>query len=47
MRWTDEHGASAVEYGLFLAFIAAVIIATVATLGLGVANLFTTLDGAF
>ncbi|MFC5475294.1 Flp family type IVb pilin [Paraherbaspirillum soli] len=29
----DEEGASAVEYGLLVALIAAVIVATVATLG--------------
>lgn len=30
---TDERGASAVEYGLLVALIAAVIVATVAILG--------------
>lgn len=29
----DESGATAIEYGLFAALIAAVIVATVATLG--------------
>ncbi len=38
--WRDESGASAVEYGLLTALIAAVIVGTVATLG-------TTLDAAF
>jgi pilus assembly protein Flp/PilA len=38
--WRDESGASAVEYGLLTALIAAVIVGTVATLG-------TTLDTAF
>ena len=36
----DESGASAVEYGLLTALIAAVIVGTVGTLG-------TTIDGAF
>lgn len=47
MRQHEDHGASAVEYGLFLALIAAVIIATVALLGTGVLNLFRSLEGAF
>ncbi len=47
MKRRDESGASAVEYGLFLALIAAVIIATVALLGTGVLNLFRSLEGAF
>ena len=38
--WRDESGASAVEYGLLTALIAAVIVTTVGTLG-------TTLDAAF
>lgn len=31
--WRDESGASAVEYGLLTALIAAVIVGTVSTLG--------------
>lgn len=38
--WRDESGASAVEYGLLTALIAAVIVGTVATLG-------TTIQAAF
>jgi pilus assembly protein Flp/PilA len=38
--WRDESGASAVEYGLLTALIAAVIVGTVTTLG-------TTLNTAF
>jgi pilus assembly protein Flp/PilA len=39
---TDERGASAVEYGLLVAGIAAVIVGTVFILGQGVfLNLFT------
>jgi Flp pilus assembly pilin Flp len=44
---SDQSGAAAIEYALFVALIAAVIIATVAALGLGVASLFSSLDGAF
>ena len=47
MESENQSGATAVEYAVFLALIAAVIIATVAALGVGVANLFTSLDGAF
>ncbi|KGN32351.1 hypothetical protein N802_18475 [Knoellia sinensis KCTC 19936] len=38
--WDREFGATAVEYGLLLAGIAAVIMATVATLGSKVFGLF-------
>ena len=37
----DESGATAVEYGLMVALIAAVIIAAVQTLGLSVNKAFT------
>ena len=47
MELSDQSGATAVEYALFVALIAAVIIATVAALGLGVADLFRSLEGAF
>lgn len=40
----DEEGATAVEYGLMLALIAAVIFAAVDLLGAKVANAFTDLD---
>jgi len=43
----DQSGATAVEYAMFLALVAAVIITTVAALGLGVADLFRSLEGAF
>jgi Flp pilus assembly pilin Flp len=42
-----ERGASAVEYALFLALVAAVILATVATLGLDVLDLFDSAAGTF
>jgi pilus assembly protein Flp/PilA len=43
----NEDGAAAAEYGLFLALIAAVIIATVATLGNEVLGLFQSAEGTF
>lgn len=46
-RLADESGASAAEYGLFLALIAAAIMATVATLGGDVLGLFQTVEGQF
>lgn len=46
-RPRSEEGASAVEYGLFLALIAAVIIGTVALLGTEVLTLFQSLEGQF
>lgn len=42
-----ERGASAVEYGLLIAFIAAVILGTVLVLGVRVESLFALMDGAF
>lgn len=41
-KWNWERGATAVEYGLFVAFIAAVVITAVAALGLGTQGLFAT-----
>lgn len=41
-----EKGATAVEYGLFVALIAAVIITLVATLGGQLEAAFTTVTGA-
>jgi pilus assembly protein Flp/PilA len=44
-RWviarTSEHGASAVEYGLLVALIAAVIVGVVAILGKTLSGIFT------
>jgi pilus assembly protein Flp/PilA len=40
-------GAAAVEYGLLLALVAAVVIATVAVLGQDVFSLFQTVEGRF
>lgn len=42
----DERGATAVEYGLFVAAIAAVIVAIVVTLGDKVNTAFTTVNSA-
>ena len=42
----DEEGAAAVEYGLLVALIAAVIVAVVATLGSKVKAGFTTVCNA-
>jgi Flp pilus assembly pilin Flp len=44
---TNESGATAVEYGLFLALIAGVIIGTVAILGTEVLGLFQSVEGRF
>ena len=41
-----ERGATAVEYGLMVALIAAVIVAIVATLGTQVKTAFTTVSNA-
>ena len=41
----DEEGATAVEYGLLVALIAAVIVATVATLGGHIHDAFLTIVG--
>ena len=40
----NERGATAVEYGLLVALIAAVIVAIVATLGTNINNAFTTVS---
>ena len=42
----DERGATAVEYGLLVALIAAVIVAVVLTLGQKVKGGFDTVDSA-
>jgi len=41
----DEKGATAVEYGLLVALIAAVIVVIVATLGTQINAAFTTISG--
>lgn len=40
----DEQGATAVEYGIFVALIAAVIVALVKAVGLKVNNAFNTIN---
>ncbi len=42
----DEQGATAVEYGLMIALIAAVILTTVGLLGTELNNKFTTVTNA-
>ncbi|HUT12987.1 MAG TPA: Flp family type IVb pilin [Thermoguttaceae bacterium] len=44
--WRGEEGATAVEYGLLVALIAAVIVVTVSTLGGKVNTAFTTVNDA-
>ena len=46
LRSRDERGATAVEYGMIVALIAAVIVAIVATLGGQVNDAFTTVSDA-
>ncbi|MFJ4261138.1 Flp family type IVb pilin [Paenarthrobacter nicotinovorans] len=41
----EEKGATAVEYGLLVALIAAVIVGTVVTLGQDILHGFTTVEG--
>jgi pilus assembly protein Flp/PilA len=41
----DEEGASAVEYGLMVALIAAVIIVAVTAIGTNMSGKFTTVSG--
>jgi pilus assembly protein Flp/PilA len=43
-RFASEKGATAVEYGLLVALIAAVIVAIVATLGGQINTAFTTIS---
>ena len=43
----DDRGATAVEYGLIVAAIAAVIVATVFLLGTKIEAAFTTVEGKF
>ena len=42
----EEEGATAVEYGLLVALIAAIIVATVALLGQSILGAFTTVNDA-
>ncbi len=42
--WHDEQGATAVEYGLFVAAIAAVIVAIVVALGEKINTAFTNVN---
>ena len=42
----DEEGATAVEYGVIIGLIAAVIVVIVGTLGTGIKNQFTTVSNA-
>jgi pilus assembly protein Flp/PilA len=44
-RLSSEKGATAVEYGLLVALIAAVIIGVVVTLGTQINTAFTTISG--
>ena len=41
----DEHGATAIEYGLIAALIAIVIISGVSTLGKNIGNVFNKVAG--
>ncbi len=42
--WSDEEGATAIEYGLLAALIAVAIIGAVTTLGDGLITTFTTVS---
>jgi pilus assembly protein Flp/PilA len=44
--WKDEEGATAVEYGMIVALIAAIIVGIVAALGQNVLQGFTTVNAA-
>jgi pilus assembly protein Flp/PilA len=44
--WSDEEGATAVEYGLIVALIAAVIIISVTTLGVNISAVFNSVATA-
>jgi pilus assembly protein Flp/PilA len=46
-RLQDEVGASAVEYGLFLALIAAAIVTVVTVMGFDVLALYQSVEGQF
>ncbi len=42
----DKRGVTALEYGMIAALIAAVIIGVVGSLGQGIKNTFTTINGS-
>ena len=44
--WADEEGATAIEYGLLAALIAAVLVASVTTIGVNLKTLFNTIGTA-
>ena len=44
--WNDEEGATAVEYGLMVALIAAVIIVAVTSIGTSLNTVFTAVAAA-
>jgi pilus assembly protein Flp/PilA len=44
MLWKDEEGATAVEYGMIVALIAAVIVTVVSTLGGQINTAFETIS---
>ena len=46
-NWERERGATAVEYGIFVAFIAAVVIVGVTALGISTKGLFTPVTDFF
>lgn len=46
-KWNWERGATAVEYGIFVAFIAAVVITGVTALGITTKGLFTPVTDFF
>ena len=43
--WADEEGATAIEYGLLAALIAAVIVVSVTAIGTNLQALFTSIAG--
>ena len=45
-RFSDDEGATAVEYGLMVSLIAVAIITTVTLLGTTLSGLFTTVTGS-
>jgi pilus assembly protein Flp/PilA len=47
LRARDERGATAVEYGMIVALIAAIIVGTVAALGVNVNDAFDTVNKGF
>jgi pilus assembly protein Flp/PilA len=44
--FTDDEGATAVEYGMLVALIAAVIVVVVTALGIKINNAFTAINNA-